>query len=127
MRTAPASGIVALLALPFLTGCGDGGEPNDTGDGSGAEPVVIDVTIADGEITPQGEQVEATVGQPIELRVESDAADVIHVHSEPEQEFEVGADPGTDQVFEFTVDIPGQVEVESHETETVIVELVVTP
>jgi len=67
------------------------------------------------------------VGQPIELRVDSDVADELHVHSEPEQEFEVEADPGTDQVFTFSVDLPGQVEVELHELEATIVELVVQP
>lgn len=114
---------VALLTVSVLAGCGD----DDSGDGSNTEPVVVDFTFADGEIDPQGEEIDATVGQPIELHVDSDTADEIHVHSEPEHEFEVEADPGTNQVFRFSVDIPGQVEVESHETETTIVRLVVTP
>ncbi len=91
------------------------------------DPVVVDIRIADGEVRPQGEEVGAWVDQPIELRVDSDIADEIHVHSEPEHEFEVEADPGTDQVFTFSVEIPSQVEVESHGTETTILKLVVTP
>ena len=129
----------ALLTVGVLAGCG----ADDTADGSSAEPtnepatdpteesspepVVVDITIENGEVSPVGEEVEASVGQPIELRVDSDSADDLHIHSKPEQEFEVEADPGTEQLFEFTVDVPGQVDVESHETATTIVTLVVQP
>ena len=102
--------------------------PDEALDEPGEEPidaVVIDITIRDGEVTPAGEQVEATVGEPIELRVDSDAPDEVHVHSSPEQEFAVAAK--ANQVFELTVEHPGQVEVETHETGVVIAELVVRP
>ncbi len=123
MRTSFGRVAVALLTVSVLAGCGD----DDSGDGSSTDPVIVDITIADGEIDPQGEEIDATVGQPIELHVDSDTADEIHVHSEPEHEFEVAADPGTNQIFRFSVEIPGQVEIESHETGTTIVQLVVTP
>ena len=124
MRTSFGPGIaVALLTVSVVTGCGADG----SGDGSSTEPVVVDITIAGGEVTPTGDEVEATVGQPIELHVDSDAADELHVHSQPEHEFDVEADPGAEQVFEFTIDIPGQVDVESHETGETLVTLVVRP
>jgi len=116
---------VTLLAAGALTSCGSD-EKTSPGGGS-SDAVVIDITIADGEVSPNGDAVDASVGQPIELRVDSDVADELHVHSEPEQEFEVEANPGTDQVFTFSVDLPGQVEVELHELEATIVELVVQP
>jgi len=119
-RTATAS----LLAVGALAGCSE----DQTSDAAPREePVVVEIRIQDGEVTPRGEQVDATVGQAIELRVDSDAADEIHVHSEPEEEFEIEADPGTEQVFEFTVEVPGQVEIELHEAGETILELVVQP
>ena len=101
-------------------------EPSPSSEETSAseEPVVIDITIANGNVTPAGEQVEAAVDQEIELHVDSDAADELHVHSSPEHEFAVK--PVGDQVFTFSINQPGQVEIETHETETVIAELVVS-
>ena len=90
------------------------------------QPVVLDVTIADGEVNPAGKQLEASVGQEVELRVTSDAADELHVHSSPMHEFEIKPG-GREQVFTFTIEQPGQAEIETHETATVISELVVRP
>lgn len=89
-----------------------------------AEPegVVVDVTIADGEVTPQGDRVEVEVGEPVTLRVTSDEADEIHVHSDPEHSLDVEA--GTPDELTFTVDRPGQVAVESHHLDVTIVQLV---
>jgi hypothetical protein len=46
------------------------------------------------------------------IRVNSDAADELHVHSTPEHSFNVEAKPM--QSFQFTVDVPGKVDVELH-------------
>jgi hypothetical protein len=125
MRTALArTAVMTSLAVMALAGCG---EDEASSDASRDDTVVVDITIADGEVTPTGEEVEARVGEPIELHVDSDAADELHVHSQPEHSFEVEADPGNEQVFGFTVDIPGQIDVESHETGGTIVTLVVRP
>lgn len=135
-----ASVTVAVLALG-LAGCA---EDEPTADATGspttsatsepaptatepaepAEPegVVVDVTIADGEVTPQGDRVEVEVGEPVTLRVTSDEADEIHVHSDPEHSLDVEA--GTPGELTFTVDRPGQVAVESHHLEVTIVQLV---
>ncbi len=55
----------------------------------------------------------------------SDAAEEIHVHSDPEHEYEVAA--GDDKTFTFTLDTPGQVAVEAHHLDVTIVELVARP
>lgn len=121
-RLAPPLACVALLLS--VTGCADetaqsrGGSPEPSG-------VTIDVSIAEGEVRPSGKEVMVKVGEPVRLRVDSDAADELHVHAEPDHEFEVK--PADGQTFEFTVDVPGQAAVESHHLEKTIVELVVTP
>ncbi len=52
------------------------------------------------------------------------AGDEIHVHSDPEHEFEVEA--AADQKFTFSVDVAGQYAVESHELELTICKLQLT-
>jgi hypothetical protein len=89
------------------------------------DALTVDVQIDDGEVTPAGDRVGAEAGEPIRLNVSSDQADEIHVHSTPEQEFAVIA--GNRQMFEFTIHRPGVYEVESHETDTVIFSVAVTP
>jgi hypothetical protein len=49
---------------------------------------------------------------------------MLHVHSSPEHQYEVK--PGDDQVFTFSIDTPGEVELASHETETVVAIIVVS-
>jgi len=128
-----------LAALLLLAGCGDG----DTSPGAAAdtdqptptatsttepasEGVVVDITIADGKVTPQGDRIDVKVGEPITLLVTSDEADEIHVHSDPEHTLDVVAGDSAKELT-FTVDTPGQVAVESHHLHATIVQLVVTP
>ncbi|MFC8045625.1 hypothetical protein [Nocardia sp. NPDC057353] len=80
---------------------------------AGQQPVVIAVRLAGGTVTPDDTRVEAAVGQPIELVVDSDTADELHVHSNPDHTFEV--EPAAGQRFSFTVGVPGRVEVELHD------------
>lgn len=86
---------------------------------------MIAVSIAAGEVTPTNAEAEARAGQPIVLVVNSDAADSIHVHSVPPHIFDVQARPH--QRFEFTVDVPGKVDVELHEVNRTIVTITVMP
>ncbi|WP_370331297.1 hypothetical protein [Mycolicibacterium hippocampi] len=120
----------AAVVLCGCGGSGDGGTAasGDTAAGSPAAtavsptentdavqpaPLVIDITVEGGEVTPTNVMHEAAVGQPIELRVDSDSADELHVHSTPEHTFDVGVGPG--QTYRFTVDMPGRVDVELHD------------
>lgn len=61
-----------------LVGCG--GSPDKTA----AAPLVIDVTIAQGQVTPTNATLQAKVHQQITLHVTSDATDELHVHSTPD-------------------------------------------
>ncbi len=105
-----AASVVALLSA--LVGCG----------GATNQPVgaalVLDITIARGEVTPTNATLGAKVGQPITLRVTSDATDELHVHSSPDHKFQVAAAPN--QTFQFKVDVPGNVEVELHHLDRTI-------
>ena len=47
------------------------------------------------------------------MRVNSDVADELHVHSTPEHTFKIEPKPA--QQFQFTVDVPGKVEIELHQ------------
>src|ERR1700756_5644067 len=90
-----------------------------------AGAATFDVTIANGQVTPTNASWQAKVGQPVSVRVTSDAADELHVHSSPDHEFEIAAAPN--QVFTFTVDVPGSVEIELHKLDKTIATLQVQP
>jgi hypothetical protein len=75
--------------------------------------LVIEVTIKGGQVTPTNAQFTSKAGEPIVVKVNSDAADQLHVHSNPEHEFTVEAKPN--QAFQFTVAVPGNVDVELHQ------------
>jgi hypothetical protein len=112
---------LAVLVGAGLSACSDDGDSGG-GDGGGSDkPVVVDITIKDGSITPNGDRIDVGVGQPVDLEVTADEPGEIHVHSDPEHEFEYGA--GTTKLPEFEVDRPGIVVVESHTLDKVIVQL----
>ncbi|MGV0837607.1 hypothetical protein ABQE92_18690 [Mycolicibacterium thermoresistibile] len=101
-------------APPATPGTTAGAAPTEPTDPEAAEDqLVIDVTIEGGEVTPTNERFQGRVGEPIMIRVNSDAPDELHVHSIPEHTFAV--EPRAGQAFEFTVDVPGQVEIELHD------------
>jgi len=129
MRIAAAAVVMAAL---LLAGCGgnDTGtvssspNPSQKSSAEASDGVVVDIAVKDGTVTPQGDRVEVKVGQTVTLRVTSDAHDTIHVHSEPEQEFEIGEG---NVEKSFTIDTPGQIAVEAHHLDVTIVQLVVRP
>lgn len=75
--------------------------------------LVIDVTIKGGEVTPTNTSLQSKVKEPIVVRVNSDAADELHVDSVPDHTFKI--EPRTGQQFQFTVDVPGKVDIELHQ------------
>ncbi|MBV5246649.1 hypothetical protein KUF57_24235 [Mycolicibacterium sp. PAM1] len=99
--------------------------PGSTPSASAEAGTVVDISINDGVVTPTNAEAQAVAGQPIVLKVSSDAADSLHVHSVPENVFDVAATP--DQRFEFTVNIPGRVAVELHDLHVTVVTIEVRP
>lgn len=116
-RAASAVACAALLAAG-LAACG--GSDGGGGSGSDKDPVTVEVTFKDGEVTPSGDRVELAVGQELDLEVTADEPGTIHVHSDPEQELEY---PQGTKTFTLDFDRPGQIEVESHDLDVVIAQL----
>jgi plastocyanin len=127
--------VAVLTAALLLAGCGgdDTGRvsssPNpsagESADAESSDGVVVDIAVKNGKVTPQGDRVEVKAGQKVTLHITSDAHETIHVHSEPEHEFEIGE--GDDVRKSLTIDTPGQVAVEAHHLGVTIVQLVVRP
>jgi plastocyanin len=136
MRTSRPLRIVAsILAVGLaLTSCSPddstganrpaaGSDATTSSESSAAGPT-IEIGQEGGQITPLGDTVEAEVGQENGLVVDSGAADELHLHSDPEQSFDVKAKD--DQEFRFTIDAPGTYDLESHELGVVVVKLQVS-
>jgi len=112
---------VAALAAVALLAAGCGGADRPATDSAGADPAQltdaqrppdrlrVEVTIADGRVSPTDADLRATVGQPIVVYVNSDAADELHVNSVPEHTFTI--EPGPIHAFQFSVDQPGAVDI----------------
>ncbi|BBY18876.1 hypothetical protein [Mycolicibacterium litorale] len=141
-RTARRSGSILIVTAAALVAaaCGgsqDSGQASPSPSASTVSPsqmtdqqrptdrLTIDVSIEGGNVTPTNARLEGKVGQPIVLRVNSDAADELHVHSVPDHTFTVEPKPG--QQFQFTVDVPGNVEIELHDLHRVIASVQVQP
>lgn len=123
--------LLPLAAAALITaGCGGSTGSNITTSGAPATPsstaapaftdqqapparLVIDVSVKGGQVTPTNAQLQTKVGEPIVVKVNSDAADQLHVHSNPEHTFNV--EPKQNQSFQFTVSVPGKVDVELHQ------------
>lgn len=81
---------------------------------------VVEVAIAGESVSPKGDRIDAKVGEPVTFIINSDRAGGLHVHSSPEQtpEFKEGT-----TTISVTVDKPGLVDVEEHESDALIAQL----
>lgn len=116
-----------------LVGCGgskpgtnsSSSSPGATSTSGRAAGLTIEVAIANGQVTPTNATLQARVKEQITLRVTSDVADEMHVHSVPDHKFEIAAAPN--QTFQFSVDVPGNVDVELHHLKRTIATIQVQP
>jgi len=74
--------------------------------------VTLDLTIDKRIVTPTNAALQAKVGQPIVVRVTTDEYDELRVGSSPDLRFGVDPRARAPQQFQFTIDVPGQVDVE---------------
>ena len=121
-RIRTALSAVALTCA--LVACG-GNSPSNPASNSNSPGLTIDVTIANGQVTPTNATMQARVKEQITLQVTSDVADEMHVHSVPDHKFEVAAAPN--QTFQFSVDVPGKVDVELHHLKRTVATIQVQP
>jgi hypothetical protein len=135
--------VVLAAGALLIAGCGGGGGSESAQSSSGApsastvspsdmqneqaapDRLLIDVQIKGGEVTPTNQQLEAKVNQPIVVKVNSDVADELHVHSTPDHTFKIEAKPV--QQFQFTVSVPGKVDIELHQLGKTIATVQVQP
>jgi len=110
----------ATVSIGVLVACG--GSPSKPATPAG---LAVDVTIANGQVTPTNATLQAKVKEQITLHVTSDATDELHVHSVPYHKFEVAAAPN--QTFQFSVDVPGKVDVELHHLKRTIATIQIQP
>ena len=85
-----------------------------------ANEVAIDISIANGQVSPNGKKLDVQVGQQIVLNVTSDEDDEIHAHT-PGDGYELEVTAGKKVTGSFAITSPGSYEVESHHLEKTIV------
>lgn len=113
--------LVALAAAALLlTGCSNG---SDQPSGSSTSPVTVSIKITGDKVTPNGDRINVKVGQTVTLKIDSDRAGELHVHSTPEQHIEYTKGASTEKV---SIDKPGIVDIEDHDASVVVVQLEVS-
>ena len=115
------SGSDAPSATPTTSTANPSDLPNDQ-----APPQQLRLTVMirnGGEVTPTNEQLTAKVGEPIRILVHSEVATELHVHANPERTYQI--EPKPNQAFQFTVDVPGKVDVELHDPNRLIATITV--
>ena len=88
------------------------------------EGPALAVTVDGDTVTPNAEELTATVGEPITITFTADRAGELHVHAKPEQYVEFTEGTTT---AELVIDVPGSVEIEEHETGAVVAQVEVRP
>lgn len=94
--------------------------PSDPTQTPEADRPTIEITFDGGTVTPNGERVAVPMGREIDLVITADQPGELHVHSTPEQELAYEAGTST---LPLVIDQPGIVEVESHDSGLVVVQL----
>ena len=99
-------------------------EPEDDGsDKPLPQGPFADLVFDGDQVSPNGERVKLGVGETLTLRIDSDRPGELHVHSTPEQEIEF---PAGQSERKLTIEQPGVVEVEEHDSGKVLLQLQVS-
>lgn len=127
--------VVALVLLAGLSACGGSGssdeavapappssEPTATGPAASAQ--TLEVKVVNGQPVGGTKTLEVKQGDNVMITVEVDAPQELHLHG---YDIEKEAQPGTPTVFEFTANLEGIFDLESHLADAKLVKLVVNP
>lgn len=82
----------------------------------------LEIVVSHGKVSPAPGRTEIKKGRIIALRVRSDHADTLHVHG---YDKEAGLPAGKTVTLTFTADRTGLFEVETHESDLLLTQLVV--
>jgi hypothetical protein len=113
--TSAPAGTTTPSAAPQATSATPSGTPSQP-----ANQVTVEITIANGQVSPNGKKIDCQVGQQVVLNVTSDQADEIHAHTGGDG-YELQVPAGKKVTGSFTLTSPGSFEVESHHLEKTIV------
>ena len=108
---------------PADSGSGPPEESPSTSPSQSASPTeapavpTIEVRIEGDQVAPNAEKLSIAVNETLVWNITSDRAGELHVHSKPEQFVEFGEG---ETRAEMTIETPGSVEVEDHETSAVV-------
>ena len=101
-------------------GTSSGAASSSTKAAAAAKATDIVVSVKDGKVSPKTHRVKVAVGSPVRILVSSDVDDEVHVHGY-DIEREVSA--GQSVTIEFTADQTGVFEVETHESNLLLLQL----
>lgn len=98
--------------------------PSNTADPSHDQAdVTINVTVANGKVSPSGASIKVTAGQTVLITAVSDTDEELHIHG---YDKELELKPGKPQSVKFTADMKGTFEVETHKSGKLVAKLVVS-
>ena len=115
--SAPVSGVAATPSTPSAPSASSREPASPT---ASAAELTIDITIADGQVTPNAEKINVAKGTRVTLNVTSDIDDDIHAHTGGDG-YELKVEAGDPTTGSFVASSPGSFEIESHHLEKVIV------
>lgn len=117
-RRLAAGATAVLIGLSAVTACASKDSEGSSGTND-EKAQVVDVTIKDGTVDPNGKRIEVDLNQKITVNIDADEAGELHVHSKPEQEI---AYPEGTSSNELSFDKPGVFAVESHDLGITLIE-----
>ncbi|WP_443069264.1 hypothetical protein [Streptomyces sp. NBC_01362] len=86
------------------------------------DTTLVEIVVSHGKVSPDPGRTEIKKGRTVELRVRSDRADHLHVHG---YDKEAALPAGRTVTLTFTADRSGLFEVETHESDLLLTQLVV--
>ena len=107
------------LASPSTPASSAGSSSASTSPSASGQALTIDITIADGKITPNAEKLDVAQGTTITLNVTSDQDDEIHAHTAGDG-YELEVKAGQPATGSFVAADTGSFEIESHHLNKVI-------
>ncbi|WP_326769977.1 hypothetical protein OG978_09365 [Streptomyces sp. NBC_01591] len=114
--------VQATTSLSPATPSGAATAPEEGGSATPRPDTTLEIAVSHGKVSPDPGRTEIKKGRTVELRVRSDRADTLHVHG---YDKEARLPAGKTVTLTFTADRSGLFEVETHESDLLLTQLVV--